>query len=531
MAAASVVRWCRARRLAGRLSLLALTALVSAWVLAGEASAASPYGSSSILGGISWDQSSKQRYAHNSDIWDSMWASDGLIYGAWGDGFGFTSSAKKQIGVSSLSGSPPGALTGTDVYLGSNPASSCLTTSTVGGKPHGVVALPSSVMYMFHTSQDHCPSTWLAKSTNNGMSWTDHVSSLSWPDANGLQWNGVLQTGQAQAGALVSDGGTTPYLYLYGRKNTDAAGSGKNYLARVPASPSNSIETMSNWSYYSGTDGSGNPTWASSSASAAPVWTDPDHAESMSVSFDKAIGRYIAYNDHGTVCGGSPCMRQLGLFDAPNPWGPWTTFDYEENFDNTGCGTNCLGDHEAVSWALMQKWMGDGLTIWPEYSSIDWGTTNLYDSLNLIKGTISLASGSTIKGISTSTGTPAVTDKLSTSNPGNLEYIDRTTPPAAYRFTSVTPYAGKEMIRLANNDKTASATSTYLTFTITTPENVCVAWDSVNTPPAWLSSWTNTGNSLVGNSTFNVYRKAFSAGTVTINGANSHDNYIAFVGC
>jgi hypothetical protein len=516
---------------AGRLSLLALAALVTGGLFVGEASAASPYGSSSILGSISWDQSSKVRYAHGSDIWDSMWASDGLIYGAWGDGNGFASASKKQIGVSSLTGSPPSALTGADVYLGSNPAATCVTASTVGGKPHGVVALPISVMYMFHTSQDHCASTWLAKSTNNGTSWTSQVGTLSWPDANNLQWNNILQTGQAQAGALVPDSGTTPYLYLYGSKTTEA-GSGKNYLARVPDSPSNAIETMSNWSYYTGTDASGNPTWASSSASAVPVWTDPDHAESMIVSFDKAIGRYIAYNDHGTDCTGVPCMRQLGLFDAPSPWGPWTTFDYEENFDNTGCVMNCLGDHVSVGWSLMQKWMSsDGLTIWPEYSSVDWGTTNLYDSLNLIKGTISLASGSTIKGISTASGTPAVTDKLSLSNPGNLQYIDRT-----YRFTSLPAgYSGLESIRLANNDK-ANTSLSYLTFTITTQETVCLGFDSGHTPPSWLSSWMNTGKSLVGTPTFNVYKKTFPAGTVTIGGpasggADSHNTYIAFVNC
>jgi hypothetical protein len=512
--------------MAGRLSLLAVAALVTGWLFVGEASAASPYGSSSILGSASWDQSSKVRYAAGSDIWDSMWASDGNVYGAWGDGNGFASGIKKFIGIGKLVGSSPSSLTGSDTYLGttfSNPPP-CAQQPTLGGKPHGVVALGSSVMYMFHSTQDLCTNdTWLAKSTTNGAAWTDHVggTSLEWPDANGFSPASVLQTGQAQAGALVPVSGTTPYLYVYGRKNTDAAGSGKNYLARVPASPSNSIETPSNWSYYSGTDASGNPTWASSSASAVPVWTDPDHAESLIVSFDKAIGRYIAYNDHGSACSGAPCMRQLGLFDAPSPWGPWTTFDYEENFDNTGCGSNCLGNGPSVGWSLMQKWMSsDGLTIWPEYSS-----TGVWDSLNFIKGTLSLASGSTIKGISTTTGTPAVTDKLSTSNPGNLEYIDRT-----YRLTSVTPYAGKEMIRLANNDKTATAIN-YLTFTMTTGQNVCVAWDSANTPAPWLSTWTNTGGTITGNAVFNVYRKAFSAGTVTIPGANSGDVYIPFVGC
>jgi hypothetical protein len=89
-----------------------------------------------------------------------------------------------------------------------------------------------------------------------------------------------------------------------------------------------------------------------------------------------------------------------GAVRRAEPLGPWTTVDYEENFDNTGCGSNCLANGEAVGWSMMQKWFSsDGLTIWPEYNSTDLSATALYDSLNLIKGTISLATGSTIKNL------------------------------------------------------------------------------------------------------------------------------------
>jgi hypothetical protein len=506
--------------LASLLAVLATSAL-----LVGTAQAASPYAASSILGGVSWDQTSKVRYASGSDIWDSMWASDGNVYGFWGDGFGFLSGSKKFIGLSKLVGSSPSSLTGSDPYYGttwSNPPP-CAQQPTLGGKPHGVVAFASSLMYLFHSTQDLCTNnTWLAKSTNNGVAWTDHVSSQQWPDASGFTPSSILQTGQAQAGALVPINGTTPYIFIYGGKTTDPAGSGKQYVARVPASPTNAIETLSNWSYYSGTDASGNPTWASASTSSVPVFTDPDHAQTMVVAFNKAIGRYIAYDDHGSACGGFPCERQVALYDAASPWGPWTNFDYEDNFNNTGCGSSCLGSMEAVGWSMIQKWFSsDGLTIWPAYNSI-----GVWDSLNFIKGTLSLASGSTIKSIATLTGTPAVVDKLSTSDPGNLEYIDRT-----YRLTSIpAAYVGMELIRLANNDK-ANAASNYLTFTITAAQNVCVGWDSLNAIPSWLSTWTKTTNSLVGNVTFNVYRKAFAAGTVTLGGPNTVDNYIPFVGC
>jgi beta-lactam-binding protein with PASTA domain len=482
----------------------------------------SPYPQSSILSGISWDETSKQRYASGSDIWDSMWASDDLIYGVWGDGNGFTSQAKKQIGVSSLTGSPAGGpLVGTDVYLGSpSPrAGGCGQKSTVGGKPHGVVALPNAVMYMFHSTFDLCTSTaWLARSTNNGVTWTDNVGAV-WPDANGFGPVAVLQYGAAQFGDLMPDNTFIPYIYIYGNMTTNP---GSQYLARVAAFPSNSIETVSNWSYYSGPDASGNPTWAASSAQAVPVWRDPNYAESLAVSFNPALGRYIAYNDHGNACAGSPCERQVSLFDGPSPWGPWTTFDYEEQFDNVNCGNNCLGSQEAVGWAMMQKWFSaDGLTIWVEYSSV-----SAYDSLNLIKGTISLATGSAITNLSISTGTPAVVDQLSLTDPGNIEFIDSTA-----RLTSIPlSYLGTKMIRLARNDA-AVDDQNYVSFTTTVAQNVCVAWDSANAPPAWLLGWNATGQSLIGDATFNVYSMPFAAGTVTLPGPGSSDGYILFVGC
>ena len=483
-----------------------------------------PYPNSSLLGDITWNELSKQRYAAGSDIWDSTWASDGLVYGVWGDGYGFTGTAKVQIGVSSIAGSPANPpITGTDVYFGSpSPATlPCAQKPTIGGKPRGVVALPNAVMYLFHSTQDLCiPDAWLARSTDNGRTWTDYIGNLQWPDGNGFSPVTMLQYGPALAGALMPDATLTPYVYIYGSVTSSP---GNQYLARVAALPSNSIETPGNWSYYAGRDSSGNPLWTLSSSGAVPVWSDPDYSQSLSVSFDPAIGRYIAYNDHGNACGGIPCEREVSLFDAPSPWGPWTTFDYEEQFDNVNCGSNCLGDQAAVGWAMMQQWFsGDGLSMWVEYSS-----TGNYDSLNLIQGTISLAPGATISGMTVSTATPAVLDVLSLSDPGNLEFIDR---PA--RLTSIpAQYIGKEVIRLAKNDAAVSDAN-YVSFTSTVGQNVCVGWDPANALPAWLSTWTNTGASLVGDTTFNVYTNYFPAGNVTLPAANSNqDSYLLFVGC
>lgn len=500
-----------------------------------------PYPQSSILSSIDWDYSTKQRYAAGSgglgsDTWDSTWASDGLIYSAWGDGVGFTSSntQKREMGISTLSGTPDRPpLVGSDVLQGVNNPPECpgFSAATIGGKPEGMLALPGGVIYLHHsTGTDlgggRCSNSWLAKGTvGANQTWTDHIpasSPIQWPDANGFSPFAFLQYGPAQAGSLAPDSTGTHYIYIYLGNGTP----NQVYLARVPAAPTNSIESLANWQYYGTPTAAGDPTWVASSASAAPVFIDANNSQSIGVTFDKAIGRYIAVNDHNR-----DFEREVSLFDAPSPWGPWTTFDYEEEFDNTtstsaGCTTGCVGDADSVSLGFTQKWLSaDGLSLWAQYSAASTSTSTAYDSLNLVKGNIHLASGSTVKGLALSTGQPAVLDRLSLANPGNLEYIDR-----PYRWTNVGPYAGVEVIRLPNNDK-ANADPNYVTFTMTTQQNVCVVWDPNQTVPAWLSGWTLTKNTLNGNTQFDVYMKQFSAGTVTLGGPSARDNYMILVGC
>lgn len=517
---------------------------IAAFRAAGGAPAA-PYPQSAILGSISWNYAGKQRYgeAGRSDIWDSTWYDDGspggVIYAGWGDGFGFSATQKAELGISTLSGTPDSPpLTGADIFHGAPNPPECPGTnsSLVGGKPEGIVALPG-VLYLHHSTGD-CTISWLAKSTDGGHTWSDHIPAsapLQWPDANGFSPVGFLQYGISLAGTLIPESTGIPYIYVYLGNGTKVNGvsvnANKMYLARVPASPTSSIESLSNWQFYGAPATNGDPNWVSSSANAVPVWTDPNNSESIVVTFDKAIGRYIAYNDHGLKL-----EREVGLFDAPSPWGPWTTFDYEEQFDNTSnasCTLGCVGNGGAVSFQFMQKWISaDGLSLWAEYSSDSTFGSISYDALQMIKGTVTLASGSTIKGLSLSTGKPAVLDRMSTSNSGNLEYIDRN-----YRWTNIGTYNGKnlEVVRLPNNDK-GNADNPYVSFTMTTGQNVCVAWDPANTPPSWLSSaqgWTLTANRLTGNTTFDVYMKHFSAGLVQLQGPGSgaRDNYILFVGC
>jgi len=116
-----------------------------------------------------------------------------------------------------------------------------------------------------------------------------------------------------------------------------------------------------------------------------------------------------------------------------------------------------------------------------------------------------------ISNIATASGQVYVQDTLAT---GKLCYIDRT-----YIFTSVGAYNGEKYIRTANSDKKASNVD-FLSFDVNMDVTVYVVFDTRATSlPVWLSSWTNTGNTITTSDVGRkVYSKQFSAGNVVLGG-------------
>ncbi|WP_242918665.1 hypothetical protein [Pontibacter liquoris] len=101
---------------------------------------------------------------------------------------------------------------------------------------------------------------------------------------------------------------------------------------------------------------------------------------------------------------------------------------------------------------------------------------------------------------------------------GTPMYTDRT-----YKITSVPEVlAGALLIQTANDDK-RNTSSALLTFELTRPATLYVAYDPRGTAlPAWLSGWSPSGASIGVEdskiSTMKLFSKSFAAGTVTLGG-------------
>jgi polygalacturonase len=133
--------------------------------------------------------------------------------------------------------------------------------------------------------------------------------------------------------------------------------------------------------------------------------------------------------------------------------------------------------------------------------------------------TVTVTGGVTlvISGLSVAdTANAAAWSVESNLQPGDVMYGDRTIDVASVPA----PLTGAAWIRTANSSKSATE-NPLVTFTINTPATVAVAVDTRMGRLPWMDSgWTDSGTRITDNEgtprTFEVFTKAFPAGTVTL---------------
>jgi hypothetical protein len=186
--------------------------------------------------------------------------------------------------------------------------------------------------------------TRLLWSTNSGASWIKSAWDLT-TRSEGLIMPTILNFGEGYAGAR--DG----YVYHYFiRKQNDAQPltvhkPGQIDLARVSKDAAH-MEDIDAYEYFAGLNAQGNPKWTPDAAQRQPVFADSNGVGwNLSVSFNAGLGRYLLATEHKRSGQG-----RLGLFDAPEPWGPWTTVLYTERF-----GKNQI-ERSTFFWNFSNKW-------------------------------------------------------------------------------------------------------------------------------------------------------------------------------
>ncbi len=324
-----------------------------------------PYPRSRAIIDLTFDTATIHQHGLGSDQWPMTWASDGSMVAAWGDGYGWNGNAettkKRSIGVSKIDGVPP-ALEADDTW-GAGPGQSF-------GKPDALVDI-DGVLWMFWVNGDskYDHDTYGALSTDLGETWQLGSERLFKNLPTGFRVRSICQFGQANRGA--KDG----YVYVYFALNRHP----DIYLARVDKTK---LFDESSYEWFLHLNDDGSASWTKDHHRKAVAFRDNQaYLWHISTVFHPGLNRILLskphydYDDNRlTPYAPKSNISGLGIFEAPNPWGPWSTVYYTNEF---------LDDHVKFNYVIPAKYIDPkSPSFW-----MAWSGWPEYDNVTFIRGT------------------------------------------------------------------------------------------------------------------------------------------------
>jgi CubicO group peptidase (beta-lactamase class C family) len=302
-----------------------------------------PYPPSPLIRGVRWDpKESIRRAARGSDTWPLTWADDDALYTAFGDGQGFEPYVpdKLSLGFARVVGGP-------DDFQGINIRSADGERKGDGasGEKASGLLMVDGVLYL-----------WARNAGNARLAWSaDHARTWSradWRFETSFGCPTFLDFGKDDAGAR------DDYVYVYSHDSDSAyRAADRMVLARVPKGR---IKERAAYEFFREIGPGGAPSWTADVADRGAVFVHAGGCYRSTISYNSGLGRYLWCQ---TLPGGDARFRGgFGIYDAPEPWGPWTTASFVEAWD--------VGPGETSS--LPTKWMSaDGTRVHLVFSGDD----------------------------------------------------------------------------------------------------------------------------------------------------------------
>jgi hypothetical protein len=312
---------------------------------------APPYPPSPVIAAIEWAPADEiVRRAQDGDNWPVTWGADDAIYTTWGDGTGFSPKVERKLscGFARIVGAPPD-FTGTNIRS----SGEMFGAGRKGKKGWGILSIDGT-LYL-----------WLGHANENGA-----AAQLAWSRDAARTWNfadwrfdefgliGFVNFGKDYAGAR------DEFVYAYSHDGPRADTPADRFvLMRVPKTR---LADRAAWEFLE-TTRDGEPLWTSDVRRRGAAFDHPDGCLRSAMTYNAGLGRYLwwqqvpqppGHQDRGDTRfeGG------FGVYDAPAPWGPWTTAWFTPKWD-VGPGEH--GDFPA-------KWMSeDGTTLHLVFSGDD----------------------------------------------------------------------------------------------------------------------------------------------------------------
>jgi CubicO group peptidase (beta-lactamase class C family) len=300
-----------------------------------------PYPASSVIHGVNWAaKESIVRKAVGSDTWPLTWADDDALYGAYGDGGGFDPPTEKlSLGFAKIVGLA-------DDFIGTNirsPSGERKGDGENGEKASGMLMV-EGVLYMWVRNANN---SRLAASSDHAQTWTW----CDWRFETSFGCPTFLNFGRNYSGAR------DDYVYIYSPDGDSAyEAADRMVLARVPKGQ---ILERAAYEFFIGFNESGLPRWTNDLAQRQPIFEHRRGCCRSAMTYNAGLKRYLWCQ---TLPGDAGFRGGFGIYDAPQPWGPWTTVYFTDDWD-VGPGETC---------SIPTKWMStDGKTTHLVFSGDD----------------------------------------------------------------------------------------------------------------------------------------------------------------
>lgn len=356
------------------LTLVAMLALLPARPSVAQ-SPTPPYPPSEAVTGISFDPSTLIELAPGSDNWAITWAADDHQYTSWGDGGGFggtDGNGRVTMGIARIEG-PKENYVGVNVWGGANAEN----PATFPGKSYGILGVDGK-LYLWRSGSGTADAVFdfqeLFVSEDSGASWTSTAVEFGRADFQGslgFFTPAFLQFGRDYAGSR------DDFIYSYAPENKtdvwEVQKPGEISLLRVHR---DSIADPQAWEFFAGLS-DGTPSWTSELNGRQPVFSDPmNGVMRTSVSYNPGLDRYFLITQQVSRFKGG--NGHIGIYDAPNPWGPWTTVLFANPWEIGLQDDDLLNASKTVYWNFANKWLSaDGrnfVLVYTGAGSDNWGT-------------------------------------------------------------------------------------------------------------------------------------------------------------
>lgn len=306
-----------------------------------------PYPRSSLIVKANFEPASSiVRKARGSDNWPITWADDDNQYTAYGDGWGFEPKTKKKLslGIAKISGTPPD-FRGVNIRTDTGER---IGQGAEGAKASGIICV-DGVLYMFVRNTGNSQVAW---SEDHGKSW----KWCDWKFRTSFGAPTFLNFGRNYAGAR------DDFVYIYSNDSNSAyEPADRMVMARVPK---DRIRRRNAYEFFNGFDDRQQPMWTRDIREIKAVFINPGSCYRSGISYNAGLKRYLWCQilPFSKDKQGPRFQGGFGIYDAPEPWGPWTTVFYNQQWD--------VGPGETSS--MPTKWMSkDGKSCYLLFSGND----------------------------------------------------------------------------------------------------------------------------------------------------------------